>query len=74
MRAVFSIAALLIVLAVIGVVAQRQLSATRATAAPAGEAAAPVVQHEQPRQQVEQFKRELDQALQQGAARNQAAD
>lgn len=68
MRAVFSIAALLLVLAIIAMVAKRQLSAVApvpATTAPAGEAAAqPGARRVQQRAQ-----QDLQRALEQGARR-----
>nr|WP_297350263.1 hypothetical protein [uncultured Caldimonas sp.] len=78
MRAMFSIAALLIVLAVIGVLVKQQLSAASlpAVSAEAGEAAAsePMTQRQQTQQQLQQFKSDLNQTLRQGAARNEPAE
>lgn len=78
MRAMFSVAALLIVLAVIGVLVKQQLSAASlpAVSAEAGDAAAsePMTQRQQTQQQLQQFKSDLNQTLRQGAARNEPAE
>jgi hypothetical protein len=78
MKALFSIASLVIVLCVVALVAQRQLRASRAllpqaqggAAGPAG-ASAPFGGTSQP--SVAQFQRELDRTLQEGA-RQRASD
>ena len=74
MRAVLSLAALLIVLAVIGVLVKQQLSATKVPVVSAAEDGTAGTQPEQVQQQLQQFKSDLDQSLQQGAARHQAID
>ncbi|MCM5681129.1 hypothetical protein M8A51_16505 [Schlegelella sp. S2-27] len=74
MRAVFSLAALLIVLAVIGVLIKQQLSAAKVPVVSAAEDGAAGTQREQVQQQLRQFKSDLNQSLQQGASRNQAID
>ena len=74
MRAVLSLAALLIVLAVIGVLVKQQLSATKVPVVSTAEDGTAGTQPEQVRQQLQQFKSDLDQSLQQGAARHQAID
>ena len=74
MRAVLSLAALLIVLAVIGVLVKQQLSATKLPVVSAAEYGTAGTQPEQVQQQLQQFKSDLDQSLQQGAARHQAID
>ena len=75
MRAVFSLATLLIVLAVIGVLVKQQLSTAKVplvSTAEGGRTAG--TQREQVQQQLQQFKSDLDQSLQQGAARHPAID
>jgi hypothetical protein len=78
MRAVFSIAALLVVLAVVGVLVKQQLSATKVPAVTSevegALSEAPATQRQQTQQQLQQLKGDLTQTLQQGAARNQSAD
>jgi hypothetical protein len=63
MRAIFTVAGLLVVLAIVGVLAKKQLDASRvpATAGSTQGAAAPAT----PQQQVRQFQQNLDGALQQ---------
>lgn len=67
MKAIFSVLGLLIVVAVIGVLAKKQLSAGVAPAAvpgmPAQSGAAPAT----PQQQVQQFKSAVEGAMQQAA-------
>lgn len=64
MRMVFGVLSLLIVVAIVGVVAKRQLTSLSAppVAASGGAQAAPVGT---PRQQVEQFRQSVDSAVQQ---------
>jgi hypothetical protein len=64
MRAIFGVLSLLVVVAIVGVLAKKQLGAVTAppvTAAPG----APPAPAGTPRQQVEQFKQGLDATLQQ---------
>lgn len=64
MKALFGLAGLLVVLAIVGVLAKKQLGAVTAT--PAGGAAASVAAPAAtPKQQVEQFKQGVDAAVQQ---------
>lgn len=62
MRAIFTVAGLLVVLAIVGVLAKKQLSAGVAPAMPGVEAgAAPAT----PQQQVQQFNNAVEKAMQQ---------
>ena len=72
MRAVFSIVGLLVVLAIVGVLAKKQLAATHAPMVPAlqvpGQPAQPAPTgnvREQSQQIQQQFKQQLDAAMQQ---------
>ena len=74
MRALFSIAALIIVVAVIGVVAKKQLSAaTVPSVAVSAEGQSPAGEGTQARrpaaEQLQQFQKNLDQAVQQAPRR-----
>lgn len=72
MRAVLSIAALLVVLAVTAIGARRLLAPATPPAAPG--ATAPSTDRSAPREQVERARRELDAAVQAAAERASAAD
>jgi hypothetical protein len=61
MRAIFTIGGLLVVLAIVGVLAKKQLSAGVAPVTPGSTAAAPAT----PQQQVQQFKNAAEAAMQQ---------
>ena len=64
MKAMFGLAGLLVVLAIVGVLAKKQLGAVTAT--PAGAATgAPTGPAATPKQQVEQFKQGVEAAVQQ---------
>ena len=73
MRAIFSIVSLLVVLAIVGVLAKRQLQGTGqvvGAAAPAASGAANVV--EQSRQMQQQIKSDVGKLLEQGARKDEA--
>jgi hypothetical protein len=66
MRAIFGVLSLLVVVAIVGVLAKKQLGAGAVTAPPVTAApGAPPAPAGTPRQQVEQFKQGLDATLQQ---------
>ena len=74
MRFAFGLVGLLVALAIVGVLVKKQMSATRLVAppaalAPAAGASAPRNAREQSQQIQEQFKQQLDSALQQGQQR-----
>ncbi len=62
MRAIFTIGGLLLVLAIVGVLAKKQLSAGVAPVVPGSTASAPAAT---PQQQVQQFKNAAEAAMQQ---------
>ena len=63
MRAIFTVAGLLVVLAIVGVLAKKQLSAGVAPPMPGAEAGAPAPAT--PQQQVQQFNQAVEKAMQQ---------
>lgn len=69
MRGIFGILGLLVVVAIVGVIAKKQLGATHAPATAAATSSVPgtpaVDTTAAPKQQVEQFKQALDGAMQQ---------
>ncbi|HET7794167.1 MAG TPA: hypothetical protein VFL64_12360 [Rhizobacter sp.] len=68
MRILFGVASLLVVLAVVGFAASRQLKTLSAPASPQAASGSTVVsQREQARQLQEQVQRDLNKALEQGA-------
>lgn len=67
MRVLFSLAAVLAVLALVAVLAKKQLTQVALPAPPAAPTPASVAPQGTPSQQLEQFRRGLDQALQQPA-------
>ena len=70
MRILFSVVSLLVVVAIVGVMASRQLKAvaTPSVAMPAASATSPAATpREQSRQLQEQIQRDINQALEQGA-------
>ena len=74
MRFGFGVVGLLVALAIVGVLAKKQISATKvavpaSVAAPVHGASAPQNVREQSQQLQEQFKQQLDSALQQGQER-----
>lgn len=74
MRFGFGLVGLLVALAIVGVLVKKQMSAAKLTAppvlsAPASGASAPQNAREQSQQIQEQFKQQLDSALQQGQQR-----
>ncbi|QIL72697.1 hypothetical protein G7048_21490 [Diaphorobacter sp. HDW4B] len=74
MRFGFGLVGLLVALAIVGVLVKKQMSATKLTAqpalsAPASGASAPQNAREQSQLIQEQFKQQLDSALQQGQQR-----
>ena len=74
MRFGFGLVGLLVVLAIVGVLVKKQMSAAKLTAppalsVPASGASAPQNAREQSQQIQEQFKQQLDSALQQGQQR-----
>lgn len=62
MRAIFTVAGLLVVLAIVGVLAKKQLGAGVAPAGPGMEGSAPAAT---PKQQVQQFQQAVEGAMQQ---------
>ena len=62
MRAIFTVAGLLVVLAIVGVLAKKQLGAGVAPAGPGMEGSAPATT---PKQQVQQFQQAVEGAMQQ---------
>ena len=74
MRFGFGLVGLLVALAIVGVLVKKQMSAAKLTAppalsAPASGTSAPQTAREQSQQIQEQFKQQLDSALQQGQQR-----
>jgi len=64
MRAIFSVLGLLVVVAIVGLLAKKQLSAGVAPATPANAPAGVVVPAGTPRQQVQQFEQAVQGAMQ----------
>lgn len=67
MRVLFSLAAVLAALALVAVLAKKQLTQVALPASPAAETPASAAPRGTPSQQLEQFRQGLDQALQQPA-------
>ncbi|MEO8153065.1 MAG: hypothetical protein ABI605_08350 [Rhizobacter sp.] len=76
MRAVFGVVSLMIVVALVGLLAGRQLRAMRGEAPPAsaGAASAPVTVRQQSLQIQDKVVNDVTKALEQGAARKEEAD
>lgn len=74
MRAVFGVLSVLVVLAIVGLVAKKQLQATGQAVGAAAPAASGANVAEQSRQLQQQIKADVTKALEQGAARKDEAD
>lgn len=68
MRAIFGVLSLLIVVAIVGMLAKKQLGAGVAPRTPASESGAAAVPAANPRQQVQQFQQAVESAVQQPRA------
>jgi hypothetical protein len=73
MKAIFGIVSLLVALAIVGLLASRQMKSGGAVPAPSGASAATNVR-EQSRQTQEQVLRDVNKALEQGSARRDEVD
>ncbi|MCW7541225.1 hypothetical protein OOT46_25780 [Aquabacterium sp. A7-Y] len=69
MRALFSVAALLVVLAVIGVLLKKQMAAVKVPSVTSSDPAASSSQRLPPGEQMRQLQKDLDQAMQQAPRR-----
>jgi hypothetical protein len=71
MRAVFGVVGLLVALAIVGIVAKKQLQATGVSAGPLAPAASAGTVAQQSRQVQQQIQADVTKALEQGAATRQ---